>query len=185
MSILTHASAVRMYGADGPYVMEMYGFEQTLKPYREITPMCSHTHGSDSDSTIDIMRRIHDPIPDDVAVASIASANEDEKNRLRKELEAQQKYIADLEIALSESMKVGAGKVGTLSTLSTLSTLGTLNTDTITNDNRTECMICFRAGAVNTVLVPCGHTCCSTCAAGITTCPQCRAVITARQQFFM
>lgn len=44
-----------------------------------------------------------------------------------------------------------------------------------------ECLVCF--GERDTVLVPCGHYClCNSCAANITACPACRAVIQFRQR---
>lgn len=56
-----------------------------------------------------------------------------------------------------------------------------------TPQNNPECMICFddECGAVNTVFIPCGHTCCEKCASAVEICPKCKAPITSRNRFFL
>jgi hypothetical protein len=53
--------------------------------------------------------------------------------------------------------------------------------------NNPECMICFddECGAVNTVFIPCGHTCCEKCSSAVEICPKCNAPITSRNRFFL
>ena len=53
--------------------------------------------------------------------------------------------------------------------------------------NILECMICFddAPSAVNTVFIPCGHTCCAKCACAVEVCPKCNTPITSRNRFFL
>ena len=50
--------------------------------------------------------------------------------------------------------------------------------------DRLLCCMCLD-GVVNTVLVPCGHASCRSCAAQIAECPQCRTQIQHRQKLFL
>jgi Zinc finger, C3HC4 type (RING finger) len=136
-------------------------------------------------------------IPTDVLEASQQSAIAEEKERMRRELEAQQQYISDLEKALNESQQYAIGwnneQVQAMSQIQ-LRHVQSVQLQQIAQSQQLsqpsqnpECMICLNdaPNAVNTVFIPCGHTCCAGCSASVDTCPKCRAAISSRYQFYI